>query len=717
MYRCFAVVFALSTLVASRAGAAAGGGAPNTLGNNPFATPSSLPFKLPPFGSVHETDYLPAFEAGMAEQLREVRAIAQNAAPPTFDNTVVALERSGVLLDRVGKMFFNLVVSDSTPALEKIEKEITPKLAAHQDAINLDPQLFARMNALYQRRAELKLDPESLQLLQRDYTGMVRGGAKLNDADKATLRQMNVKLASLATQFRQNVLKASADGAIIVDTRAELAGLSPAQIDAAALAAKARNLEGKYLLALQNTTVQPILTTLTNRALRERIYRSSIGRASSGAADNREVIAQTVRIRAERAKLLGYPTHAADVLADDTAGTPEAVNHILAEIAPVAVAAAKREAAEAQKVIDQQAAAGHTAPFPLQPWDWDFYAEQVRKARYAFDESEVKPYFELDHVLQDGVFFSAHELYGLTFKERKDLTAYRPDVRVFEVFDADGSHLGLFLADYFARDNKQGGAWMNCYLDQSQLLGNSPIVVNNLNITKPAAGEAVLLTFDEVTTMFHEFGHALHGLLSQVHYPSLSGINVPPDFGEYPSQYNEMWAREPAVLAKYAHHYKTGAPMPKALFDKVVAAQKFNQGFETTSYLAAAMLDQSWHQIGVAQAPKADQVMEFEAAALKHAGMDFDPVPVRYHSPYFLHIFENGYDAAYYAYLWSEVLARDTGAWIHAHGGMTRANGDIVRAKILSRGRSEEPKELFRAFYGKEPEAGPLLEYRGLTTP
>ncbi|MGH8209510.1 MAG: M3 family metallopeptidase [Steroidobacteraceae bacterium] len=683
--------------------------------DNPFAAPSALPFHLPPFKDVHDADYMPAFTAGMTEQLREVKAITGNPVAPTFDNTIVAFERSGALLTRVSKVFFNLSQSNTNPAMEKIEREIAPKLAAHRDAIGLDPALFMRIDALYQRRAELNLDPESLQLLQRHYIRIVRGGAKLKDADKAKLRQMNQQLASLSTQFRLNVLEATADGAVVVDTVQELDGLSPAQISAAADAAKERGLKGKYLLALENTTVQPFLANLTNRALRERIYRSSITRATSGPTDNRAVVAQMVRLRAERAQLLGYPTHAAYVLEDETASTAEAVNRILGGIAPVAVAAAKREAAEIQQLIDQQTSVAHTATFALQPWDWDIYSEQIRKTRFLFDQAEVKPYFELDRVLKDGVFYAAHELYGITLKERADLPAYRDDVRVFDVFDANGCPVGLFLADYFARDNKQGGAWMDTFVDPSMLLGDRAVVLNSLNLVKPAKGEPVLLSFAEVITMFHEFGHGLHGLFSHVRYPSLSGMMVPPDFAEYPSQYNEMWAREPVVLAHYAHHYKTGEPMPKALFEKVIAAQKFNEGFKTTSYLAAAMLDQCWHQIGPDQCPPADKVMEFEANALKQAGMDFEPVPARYHSPYFLHIFKVGYEARFYSYLWSEVLARNTGEWLHTHGGMNRANGDYVRAKILSRGRSEEPKDLFQEFYGKPPEIGPLLEYHGLT--
>ncbi len=710
-----------SCLAISVASAAAPPSEPTTtqaghdMAHNPLLSASKLPYELPPFQQIADADFTPAFETGMAEQLRQVRRITENAQAPTIDNTILALERSGATLNRVSSVFFNLDASNTDDTLQKIEQVMSPKLAAHEDAIQLDPVLFKRVSAVHADRQHLHLDAESRQLLERYYIGMVRAGAKLSPAEQTKLKQMNQELASLATQFRQNVLKATADSALVVDTVQELDGLSPSQISAATAAAKERGLTDKFVITLRNTTVQPALTNLTNRALRERIYRASIARATSGATDNRPVIAKIIRLRAERARLLGYATAAAYVLEDDTAKTPQAVNRILGNLAPVAAASARSEAADIQLVIDQEAAVNHTPTFQLQAWDWDFYAEKVRKARYAFDEAAVKPYFEMDRVLKDGVFYAAHELYGLTFRERHDLPTYRDDVRVFEVFDADGTPLGLFLADYFARDNKQGGAWMNTYVDQSRLLNEKAVVVNNLNLEKPAAGQPVLLTFDEVTTMFHEFGHGIHGLLSQVHYPSLSGIHVPPDFGEYPSQYNEMWAREPVVLAHYARHYQTGAAMPKELFDKVVAAQKFNQGFATTSYLAAAMLDQSWHQIGVAQAPAADQVMAFEADALKAAGLDLPAVPVRYHSPYFMHIFSDGYDAGYYAYLWSEVLARDTGQWFHTHGGMTRANGDILRAKILSRGRTEEPSELFRQFYGREPDIEPLLEYRGLS--
>jgi len=682
--------------------------------DNPFAHPSTLPFQYPPFDRIRDEDYLPAFAAGMREQLREVEAIAHNPSPATFANTIVALERAGRLLERVETTFSNLNACNTDPQMQQIDTEMAPKLAAQRDAIHLDPALWARVATLYRERDALHLDAESLQLLTRYHTIFVRAGAQLSAEQKARLRDLNQQISSLTTRFKQNVLKATADGAVVVDSLSDLEGLSAEQIGAAAQAAKARGLEGKWLITLQNTTNQPVLAQLGNRALRERIYRASITRASAGATNNTVVIAQLVRLRAERAALLGYGTHAAYELEDESAGTPQAVREMIAQVAPAALARAKAEAADIQQLIDAQAAGAGTAPFTLQPWDWSFYADQVRKARYDFDQASVAPYFELDHVLKDGVFYAAQQLYGLSFRERTDLPVYHADVRVFEVFDASERPLALFLADYFARDNKQGGAWMTSYVEQSRLLEQRPVVANHLNIPKPAPGQPVLLTFDEVTTMFHEFGHALHGMLSNVHYPLLSGTHVPRDFVEYPSQYNEMWAREPQVVAHYARHYQSGAAMPPELLAKVLAAQRFNQGYATTEYLEAALLDQAWHQIGVGAAPTAAEVPAFEAAALKASGLDYPPVPPRYHSTYFAHIFEGGYSAGYYAYLWSEVLARDTGEWFRTHGGLTRDNGEYLRTQVLARGRSDDPQALFRSFYGRAPEIAPLLEYRGL---
>ena len=685
--------------------------------SNPFFEPSVLPYQLPPFDKIKDADFRPAFEAGMAEQRKEVDGIARAAAPATFDNTIVALERSGRLLTRVSKAFYNLNASNTDDEMQKIESEMAPKLAAHQDAILLDSALFARVDALYRRRDSLGLDAESAQLLDRYDKQFVRAGARLSEADKTALKQINVALSSMTTQFEQNLLKATKSGAVVIDNVADLDGWPAEQIGAAAEAAKERGLSGKWLITLQNTTIQPALEQMKNRALRERVYRASIARGDGGAADNTALVAKIVELRAKQAALLGYRDYAAYSLEDESARTPEAVNKMLAQLGPAALRMAKSEAADIQKLIDEQAKAAHARSFKLQPWDWAFYAQQARKARYDFDDAQVKPYFELNHVMQDGVFYAAHELYGVTFKERMDLPAYRPDVRVFEVFDADGSSIGLLLRDDFKRDNKNGGAWMDSFVDQAGLFDQKPVIINNLNISKPSAGQPVLLTFDEVTTMFHEFGHALHGLLSHVKYPMLAGTSVPPDFVEYPSQFNEMWAREPAVLAHFAKDYRSGEPMPKALLDKVLAAQTYGEGYASAEYLAAAMLDQSWHQIGASRAPSAAGVMAFEREALKKDGMSYGPVPPRYHTPYFAHAFSGGYAAAYYAYIWSEVLARDTGAWFHAHGGIGRANGDFFRAKVLSRGRTLEPGVLFEQFYGQPPDIEPLLEYRGLALP
>jgi len=671
------------------------------MADNPFDAPSTQPFHLPPFDRIHDSDYRPAFQAGMAEQLRQVAAIAHNSEPPTFANTIVALERSGRLLERVETTFSNLNSCNSDPEMQQIDTEMAPLLAAQRDAIHLNPALWARVDELYNRRASLQLDAESLQLLTRYHTMFVRAGARLTPDQQARLKDLNKQISTLTTRFKHNVLKATAEGAVVVDDVAQLDGLSAQQIGAAAEAAATRGMQGMWLITLQNTTDQPVLAQLSNRELRERIYRESISRGLGGPTDNTAVIAELVRLRAERATLLGYPDHAAYQLADESAGTPEAVRDMIAQVAPAALARAHAEAADIQKLIDAQAAAAGSASFALQPWDWFYYTEKVRKERYDFDQAAVAPYFELDHVLKDGVFYAAHRLYGLNFRERHDLPVYQKDVRVFEVSDADGKPLALFLADYFARDNKQGGAWMSSYVRQSRLLERKPVVANHLNIPKPPHGQPVLLTFDEVTTMFHEFGHALHGMLSDVHYPLLSGTAVPRDFVEYPSQYNEMWAREPSVVAHYARHYQTGAP-------------RFNQGYATTEYLEAAVLDQAWHQITVAEAPSAQQVPAFEQHALDASGLNYPPVPPRYHSTYFAHIFESGYSAGYYAYLWSEVLARDTGEWFHTHGGLTRANGDFLRTRVLSRGRSEDPQVQFRNFYGRAPDIAPLLEYRGL---
>jgi peptidyl-dipeptidase Dcp len=682
---------------------------------NPLFVESTLPYKTPPLDKIRPEHFMPAFDGGMAEQRHEVEAIINERAAPTFANTIVPLEKSGQLLSRASVVFSSLTSSNTTPELEEIQSEISPKLSAHSDWIFMNPQLFARVGALHDKRASLQLDAESLRLLERYYILFVRAGAKLNDADKAKLKQMNEQLSTLSTQFRQNVLKGVNASAVVVDDIAELDGMSPEQIAVAAEAAKARKLEGKWVIALLNTTQQPPLAQLKNRSLRERIYKTSTSRGLGGEFDTTQLIAQMVKLRAERAALLGYPHHAAYVLEDETALTADAVNDMLAKLAKAAVVNAKAEAAAIQALIDSRAKASGKPSFRLEAWDWDFYAEQVRAAKYSYDEAQVRPYFEMDNVLRKGVLFAAEQLYGLKFKERTDIPSYHEDMKVFEVFNEDGSQLGLFFVDWYARDNKRGGAWMNSYVDQSRLMGTKAVVLNNLNIPKPPAGQPTLLTFDEVTTAFHEFGHAVHGLFSDVQFPQFSGTSVPRDFVEYPSQYNEMWATDPKILANYAKHYQTGEAMPQALMDKVLAARKFNQGYTTTEYLAAALVDQALHQLAPGTTPRADQIAAFEQAALQRAGIDFDAVPPRYHSTYFSHVFAGGYSAGYYAYIWSDVLARATEHWFDTNGGLQRSNGDRLREKVLSRGFSVDALTMFKDFYGKEPDIGPLLESRGLS--
>ena len=678
--------------------------------SNPFAQPSTLPYQWLAFDRISDADYRPAFDAGMAEQLREVAAIANNTEPPTFDNTLVAMEQSGRLLDRVSTAFFNLAATNSNPAMDALRAELSPQLAAHRDAISLNTQLFARIKAVYEARNTAKLDAESLRLVERYHTQFVRAGAALSEADKTRLKAINSELSSLGNSFRQNVLNATKAGAVSVSSVAELDGLSEPQIAAAAAAAAQRGLKDQWLITLQNTTTQPALAQLKNRALRERLYQASVSRAP----ENFEVVAKLVKLRAERAALLGYPNHAAYVVADETAQTTAAVNGVVNPLAVAAFNSAKAQAAEMQKLIDAEAKASKTKPFKLQAWDWQFYAEQLRKQKYAIDEAAVKPYFELNRVLVDGVFHAATQLYGITFKERTDLPLYRKDVQLFEISDRDGSPMALFISDNYARDNKQGGAWMNSYVRQSKLFGNKPVIANHLNIPKPPEGQPTLLTAAETETLFHEFGHALHGLFSDARYPTLAGTSVPRDFVEYPSQANEQWASDPAVLANFAKHYQTGEAIPQVLLDKLDAAGKFNQGFETGEALAATLLDQAWHQLSAAQAPTAKDVPAFEAAALKRLGVDFAPVAPRYRSAYFSHVFAGGYSAGYYAYTWTAVLAADTEQWFDAHGGLQRANGDFYRAKILSRGNTADAGLLFRQFTGAEPDIAPLAAKRGL---
>ncbi|WP_297173201.1 M3 family metallopeptidase [Thermomonas sp.] len=687
--------------------------APAASYSGPFAAPSPLDLHYPQFDRIKDSDFAPAFDAGMAQQLREIDTIANNPEAPTFQNTIVAMERSGRILDRATNVFYNLVGTDKNPARAALEVEYAPKFAAHRDAISLNPKLFARIKTLYDARAGLGLDAIDLRLLEKRYQDFVRAGAALGDAQKARIREINTELSQLGTKFDQNVLDEVNDSAIVVDSRDALAGMSDEQIAAAAEAARSRHLPGKFVIALTNTTGQPPEAQLQNRALRERLHRASVARGSRGNQwDNTGVVSRILKLRAERARLLGYDTYANFILADETAGNQDNVNRMLGQLAPKALANARREGADLQAMIDSEQQHAGAPSFQLEPWDWAYYSEKVRQARYNFDEGQLKPYFEMKNVLENGVFYAATQLYGITFKERTDLPKYHPDTWTYEVFDKDGKPLAMFIFDPYARATKQGGAWMNTYVAQSDLTGEQPVVANHLNIPKPEAGKPTLMTWDEVTTAFHEFGHALHGFFQNVRYPYFS-MNVPRDFVEYPSQYNEMWADWPQVLAHYAHHYQTGEAMPKELLDKVIAASKFNQGFATTEYLEAAMLDQRWHQLPLEQIPDASGVMAFETRALKADGFDYAPVPPRYRTPYFSHIM-GGYAAGYYAYIWSEVLAANTTQWIKDNGGLTRANGDALRAKVLAPGGEIDPAKLFPNLAGHEATIEPLLERRGL---
>ncbi len=702
-------LFIVAASLALAHAAVAAPAAPALDAANPFAQPSSLPLNYPAFDKIKNEHFLPAYAAGMAEHLREIDAIAKDKAAPTFENTIVAMERAGQMLARVAAVFSNLQTANTNDVLDAVDREMSPKLAAHNDAIYLNPALFQRVKTLHAKRATLGLDAESKHLLERVYKEFVRAGANLSAADKDKLKKYNAEIASLQSDFSQRVLKEANASALIVDTRGELAGFSDAEINAAASEAEKRGLKGKYAIAIVNTSSQPPLATLTNRKTRERLMAASLNRGSRGGEfDTRQLVLRLVKLRAERAALLGYPNYAAYSQELETAKNPAAVNRLLAELAKPAVNNARKEAAEIQKVIDKE-----KGGFQVASYDWPLYQDKVRAAKYNFDENQLRPYFELNRVLVDGVFFAATKEYGITFKERKDLPVYDPDVRVFDVFDHDGKLLAIFLFDPYARGNKQGGAWMNEYVSQSHLLGKKPVVGNHLNIPKPPAGQPTLLTYDEVRTAFHEFGHALHGMFSDVKYPHFSGTNVPRDFVEYPSQVNEMWAIWPEVLANYAKHHQTGAPMPKELLDKVVASKKFNQGYMTTEYLAASLLDQRWHQLKPSQVPS--DVLAFEARALKDAGVDFAPVPPRYRTTYFSHSMNGGYSAGYYAYLWSEKLDADTVQWFTESGGLSRKNGDHFRKTLLSRGGSADAMDLFRQFRGRDPVIEPLLERRGLT--
>ncbi|MGV8927823.1 MAG: peptidyl-dipeptidase Dcp [Ewingella sp.] len=675
---------------------------------NPFFKASPLPYQAPQFNLYQESDYAPAIAEGIKQKLAEVNTIASNTTPPTFENTYVALEKSGDLLTRVMNVFGAMTGANTSDGLQKIDEETSPKLAAMSDSIYLNGALFTRLKAVYDQRNTLKLDPESQRLIEVTYNEFELAGANLSDADKEKLKALNQQSATLSTQFTNKLLAATKAGGLTVKEQKQLAGLSEAELSAASQAAKDRKLDNAWLLVLQNTTQQPLLQSLDDRDTRKALYDASINRAEHGDAnDTRQLIARLAKVRAEQANILGFPSYAAWKIQDQMAKTPQAALDFMHKIVPAATARAQREAQDIQALIDKQ-----NGGFKLAAWDWQHYSEQVRKAKYDLDDAQIKPYFELNNVLENGVFYAANQLYGVTFKERHDLPVYNPDVRVFEVFDQDGKSMALFYADYFQRDNKGGGAWMSNYVDQSKLLGTKPVIYNVANFQKPAAGQPALLSWDDVITLFHEFGHTLHGLFADQQYPSLSGTATPRDFVEFPSQFNEHWASDPKVFTHFAKHYQTGEVMPQALQDKIVKASKFNKGYEMTELLAAALLDMRWHSLSASE-PEQD-VDKFEAASLKKDNIDLAYVPPRYRSSYFQHIWGNGYAAGYYAYLWTEMLADDAFVGIEEQGGLTRENGQKFRDQILSRGNSEDLEKLYETWRGKAPSIEPMLKNRGL---
>jgi peptidyl-dipeptidase Dcp len=689
-------------------GAPAAPEAPSAFGpSNPFFAPSGLPFQAPPFDRIKDEDYRPAIEAGMVEELAEMQSIANDPAPPTFANTFVAMEMSGRLLTRALSAFHAVTGANTNPVLQQADEALAPELAAHDDAIYLNAKLFARVAAVHQKRRSLHLDPESLRLVEQTYLAFVHAGAKLSDEDKPKLSKFNEEESKLSNSFETRLLAATKDGAFRTNDKDALAGLSAAQLAAAGEAAKGRDLTG-YVLPLQNTTQQPELAQLTSRTSREAIFRDSWERAEHGDAnDTRDTIARLAQVRAQRAALLGFPNYAAWVLQDQMAKTPEAALKFMGALVPLATGKALAEQKELQSAVD----ADH-AGFTLAAWDWEYYAEKVRMQKYDLDEAAVKPYFELGNVLENGVFYAAHELYGISFKERHDIPVYQPDVRVFEVADANGKPLALFYCDYFKRDNKNGGAWMENLVGESKLLGTLPVIYNVANFDKPAAGEPALITFDDVTTMFHEFGHALHGMFADTVYLSLSGAQTPRDFVEFPSQFNEHWALYPQVFKHYAHHYQTGAAMPEALVAKIKRAKNFGEGYSLTETLAAAELDMQWHTLAAgAPLQKPD---DFEKQALAGVHMDLAAVPPRYRSSYFMHIWSNGYAAGYYAYLWTQMLDDDTFQWFEEHGGLTRANGERFRRMVLSRGNTQDLEKLYIAWRGRAPTVAAMMKYREL---
>ena len=675
---------------------------------NPYFTVSKLPFQAPQFDQIQDDDFKPAFEEGMKRQLEEIEKITDNPESPTFENTLVALEQSGQLLTRVSLIFNALSSANTDSVLQNLKEEIAPKLAAHNDAIFLNSKLFERVKSIYEKHDQLKLDKESKKLISNYYEKFVHAGAKLSAEDKTKLKKLNEEEATLVAKFINMLLAGTKAGALIVSDTSELAGLTSAEIDAAYQSASERGLSGKWLIPLQNTTQQPSLTSLENRETRKKLFKNSWNRCErNDENDTRSVIERIAEIRAEKAKLLGFSNYAGWVLENQMAKTAETVEKFLAGLVPATVSNEQKEAADIQNFINKSG-----ENFKLQPWDWNYYAEKLRKERFKLDDSQIKPYFVLENVLQKGIFFAAHELYGLTFKELHDIPVYQKDVRVFEVFDKDGSPLALFYADYFKRDNKSGGAWMDYFVQQSKLLGTKPVVYNVTNFVKPAPGQPALLSYDDVTTIFHEFGHALHGIFADQEYPSLSGLNVPRDFVEFPSQFNEHWALYPKVLQNYAINYETGKPMPQELADKIIKAQLFNQGYDFTEILEAADLDMAWHTLQPSDSLQNSD--EFETNSLKKDSLYIPEVPPRYRTSYFMHIWGNNYAAGYYAYLWSEMLDDDAFDWFLNNGGLTRDNGDRFRKMILSRGATEDYNKMYREFTGHDPSIEPMLRDRGL---
>lgn len=678
------------------------------LAANPFAKRSTLPYEAPPFDRITDADYQPAIEQGIAESLVEVRRIADNPAAPTFDNTIVAMERQGQMLDRAQAAFGQVTQANTNPALQAAQAALAPKLAAYEDTIYLDSKLFARVSMLYDRRATLRLDAEQAMLLRQYHINFVRAGAQLSSADQARLRDLNRQISTVGIDFRQKLLAATKAGALVLDDPAKLAGLEPGEVQAAQRDAADRGLTGRYLLSLQNTTGQPAMQSLTDRATRKALFDRSWTRTEKGdATDTRATILKLIALRTQKATLLGYRTWADYSLAEQMAKTADTARAFLTALDAPTAAAQGREAGVLQQAIDAE-----HGGFKLQPWDWEIYAEKVRKAKFDLDLNQTKPYLEIWNVLENGVFYAANQLYGITFKRRTDIPTYHPDIRVYEAFDANGTPLGLAYFDYWKRDNKSGGAWMNSFVGQSKLFGTRPVISNTANFTKPAPGQPALVTFEDVRTMFHEFGHGLHGLFADQAYPMLSGTAVARDFVEFPSQFNEHWALEPRVLAHYAHDYRTGAAMPQVLVDKIKRAETFNQGYSFGETLTAAQLDMAWHSLPASGIPTDADV--FENGALAATGLDVAHVPPRYRSSYFAHIWGSGYAAGYYAYLWTDMIQQNVYEWFQAHGGMTRANGQRYRDLILSRGHTQDYDAMFRAMVGHEPDATALLRKHGL---